>query len=121
MTVRKMELTDVVAILAAGTAPDEKILLDDGEYFIQHNVNYAIDRGNGFLMKRVPVSHSAPGGEIVIGEYDCKLDGKWLVDVRAPWDEIAETDCRVLGNFADRLDAIATLWLARHEAYAHIP
>lgn len=114
-----MEHADVIAILKANVAPADKILLDDGEYFIKHNVNYPLDSGNGFLMKRRPVCRAFPGGEDAIGGYDCKIDGLWYADVNAPWDETTESDCRMLGKFADRLDAIATLWLARHEAYAH--
>lgn len=114
----KMKHADVIAILTANAVPEDKILLDDGEYFIEHNVNYPLERGNGFLMKRRPVSRTFPGGEEAIGGYDLKLDGKWQADVSAPWDEKTDSDCRSLGKFAGRLDAIATLWLARAEAFS---
>ena len=29
-----------------------QVLLDDGEFFVQHNINYPATAGNGFLMLR---------------------------------------------------------------------
>lgn len=108
-----MGQADVVAILKANAAADDKILLDDGEYFIQHNANYPLESSNGFLMKR-----RSFGEADAIGGYDCQIEGKWHVDVTASWDDETETDCRTVGSFDDRLDAIAALWLARHEAHS---
>jgi len=91
------------------------VLLDDGEYFVQHNVNYPPSAGNGFLMHRCQYGLTTPEGAECIGGYDLKLDGKWHVDIaRYPDDDAA--DCRVIGRFDNRLDAIHALWQHRHEA-----
>jgi len=34
------------------TETDGAVLLDDDEYFVQHNINYPPTAGNGFLMRR---------------------------------------------------------------------
>jgi hypothetical protein len=34
------------------TETNGAVLLDDGEYSVQHNVNYPATAGNGFLMRR---------------------------------------------------------------------
>lgn len=105
------ERADVIVILKASPATDDKIMLDDGEYFIQHNENYPLENGNGFLMKR-----RALGEADAIGGYEFKIDGKWHVDVTTAWDEETDSDCRMVGVFDERLDAIPALWLARHTA-----
>lgn len=112
-----MEHADVVSLLKSRGEPEDKILLDDGEYFIKHNVNCSLTSGNGFLIRRCEIGRRFPGGEEAVGGYDLKLDGKWLVDICKPWDDETETDSILLGKFDDRHDAIATLWLARHQAF----
>jgi hypothetical protein len=56
-----MTLQDVIAVLKAANRPDDGVLLDDGEYFIEHNTNYPLERGNGFLQRRCAVSVTSPG------------------------------------------------------------
>lgn len=92
------------------------VLLDDGEFFVQHNVNYPPTAGNGFLMRRCCYGVTTPEGAECVGGYDLKLDGKWLADIAAPYDEETDTDCRVIGRFENRLDAIHALWTHRREA-----
>lgn len=111
-----MKHAEVVSLLKSRGEPEDKILLDDGEFFVEHNVNYPLNHGNGFLMRRCEISRRFPGGVEAIGGYDLKFDDKWHADVCKPWDEETETDSIMLGAFEDRLDAIATLWLARHQA-----
>jgi hypothetical protein len=96
--------------------PRGTLLLDDGVFFVEHNVNYAPESGNGFLHCRCPLS-SLPGGSECVGSYVLMADGKWHADVNTPLDEDTDSDCRSLGAFDDRLDAIGTLWRHRHEAY----
>jgi hypothetical protein len=97
--------------------PKGTLLLDDGEYYVEHNPNCEPDRGNGFLMRRCEVSTTAPGGEECVGSYVLWADGKWHADVNTPYDEDTDSDCRSVGMFDNRLDAIGTLWQKRHEAY----
>ncbi|MFM0514909.1 hypothetical protein [Paraburkholderia sp. RL17-373-BIF-A] len=98
------------------TETNGAVLLDDGEYFVQHNVNYPPTAGNGFLMRRCRYGLTTPQGAECVGGYDLKLDGKWLVDIATHYDEDTDADCRVIGRFENRLDAIHALWQHRHEA-----
>lgn len=97
------------------------VLLDDGEYYVQHNSNYPADRGNGFLQRRCHYSLTTPGGWECIGGYDQKPNGSWTADIAAPYDEETDSDVRVLGEFENRLDAIHALWNHRHEAVTRHP
>ncbi|CAE6865766.1 hypothetical protein R69658_07854 [Paraburkholderia aspalathi] len=92
------------------------VLLDDGEYFVRHNVNYPPTAGNGFLMRRCRYALTTPEGAECVGRYELKLDGKWLVDIAAYPDDDNDADCRVIGRFDGRLDAIHALWQHRHAA-----
>lgn len=101
--------------------PRGEILLDDGEYFVEHNVNYPPERGNGFLMRRCATSMTAPEGSECVGGYSLDTGGKWHADIHAPLDEDTDSDCRALGMFDNRLDAIGTLWQRRREAHCRHP
>jgi hypothetical protein len=75
------------------TETNGAVLLDDGEYFVQHNVNYPPTAGNGFLMRRCHYGLTTPEGAECVGGYDLKLDGKWLVDIATHYAEDTESDC----------------------------
>lgn len=95
------------------------ILFDDGTYYIEHNVNYPITQGNGFLLRRCAITVTTPGGYECVGIYERTVTGKWKVSIDAP--DTAESDSVELGRFADRLDAISVLWKHRHEAFCRHP
>jgi len=97
------------------------VLLDDGEYFVQHNINYPPTAGNGFLMRRCELSLTSPEGAECVGGYELKVDGKWLSDIHTYHDPRTDSDCRVLGRFDSRNDAIHSLWQHRHEALTRHP
>lgn len=120
MSEEQMSVEQVLALLAANTNPDEHVLLDDGQFVIQHNSNYPLDAGNGFLLATCPVTLATPAGTDCIGGYDLKSDGTWIADTvqRPASDE--ETDSFVLGYFPTRNEAIAALWLDRHNVKARI-
>ena len=103
-----------------GTDPvrgDECRFLDDGMWFIEGNTNFsrtgADDRPNGFLMVRCEPSLTTPSGCTVGGTYEKQLDGRWRADVLSDWDEDTDSDCKVLGAFATRNEAILALWDGR--------
>ncbi|WP_256701110.1 hypothetical protein [Caballeronia sordidicola] len=47
------------------TETNGAVLLDDGQYFVQHNVNYPATAGNGFLMRRCCYGLTTPEGRNV--------------------------------------------------------
>ncbi len=98
-----------------------QVLLDDGEFFVQHNINYPATAGNGFLMRRCRASLTTPEAAECVGGYDLQLDGKWHASVTAPYDERNDSDCRSLGGFDNRLNAIHALWINRREAATKHP
>ncbi|WP_109479110.1 hypothetical protein [Paraburkholderia sp. C35] len=97
------------------------VLLDDSEYFVQHNVNYPPTAGNGFLMRRCAVSMTSPEGAECVGGYDLTVDGKWHAQIQKPLDRETDTDCRELGAFESRNEALHALWTHRHEALTRHP
>ena len=110
-----MELTPDKRVIMT-TETNGAVLLDDGQYFVQHNINYPATAGNGFLMRRCCYGLTTPEGAECLGGYDLQLDGKWHTSISAPYDERTDSDCRWLGRFDNRLDAIHALWQHRHEA-----
>jgi hypothetical protein len=98
--------------------PNELILLDDGQFYVERNPNGNPARTNGFLLRRCPRGPSTPGGYECVGGYEYCPSGAWRASINAPYDEATDNDCRSLGSeFRTYLDAIAALWHARHEAH----
>lgn len=97
---------------------DGKIILDDGNYYVQLNVNYEASNAPGFLHRRCGYGLTTPGGYEVLGSFQRAPDGKWSADVNAPLDEETDSDCLVLVDGVSRLDAIAALWTGRTFAYS---
>lgn len=96
-----------------------QVLLDDGEFFVQHITIHPASAGNGFLMRRHHASLLTPETAQCVGGYDLRFDGKWHASISTPYDEQTDSDCRQLGGFDDRLAALRTLWAHRHEAATH--
>lgn len=97
------------------------VLLDDGEFFVQHNSNYPPTAGNGFLMRRCRVSITTPEGAECVGGYDFQVNGKWVADIAKEYDADTDSDCRNVGSYDNRLDAIHALWTHRREAMTKHP
>jgi hypothetical protein len=56
-----------------------------------------------------------------VGCFDLNAQGQWCAWVNAEYREELGGHSRRLGAFADRLDAITTLWGARHAAHCRHP
>lgn len=97
-------------------ADDERIFIDDGTYYIQGNINGDRVDTNGFLHRRCPVSMTTPGGYDCPGGYQRDVHGKWVADINIDWDDQSQSDCKSVGTFNTRNEAIAALWAHRHEA-----
>ncbi|WGK63449.1 hypothetical protein QAO71_16900 (plasmid) [Halopseudomonas sp. SMJS2] len=102
----------VLTLLKSAANPDERVLLDDGEFFVEHNVNCSLDSGNGFL--------SARSSGDCLGGYAQRVDGMWDADTAKCPCYSGDTDCTPLGPFESRDEAIAALWLSRLTAYSKI-
>jgi hypothetical protein len=94
-----------------------EVLLDDGEFYIELNVNYPADRAPGFLQRRCPVTLTTPGGFECIGSFDKHTDGMWRADVNAVYDEEKGSDVVRVADGVSRMQAIVALWRNRHQAH----
>lgn len=93
------------------------VILDDGLFYVGLNCNYRSDDAPGFLERRCYFGVTTPGGYECIGSFNRGLDGSWTASIDVHYDAATDSDARVLGRFSDRLDAIAALWGARHQAH----
>lgn len=98
-------------------ADDGVVILDDGLFYVELNCNYGAAEAPGFLQCRCYVGVTTPGGYECIGSFDKRVDGGWRASVDLAYDAATDSDNRELGVFSKRLDAIAALWGARHQAY----
>lgn len=102
-------------------ANEQDFVLDDGEYYIEHNSNYPLDRGNGFLLRRCVYGETTPGGYECVGGYAQTLDGLWTADINHCPIEETDSDCTCLGTFKKKRFAVMELWNRRKEAFARYP
>jgi hypothetical protein len=93
------------------------VIADDGEYYIELNGNYGAAEAPGFLQRRCYTGVTTPGGYECVGSFERDAQGLWQASIDAPYDEETDSDSRSLGHFAERMNAIVTLWGKRHEAY----
>ncbi|WP_454056809.1 hypothetical protein [Cupriavidus sp. Marseille-Q8015] len=99
-----------------------QIRREDAEYFIEHNINYPLDRGNGFLMRRCIPSQAAPEGAECVGGYDhSAVTGKWTASVQTWPDEESGADAQNIGTYDSPDAAIEALWNARTLAVHRYP
>jgi hypothetical protein len=103
--------------------PDDtdRAVKDDGEFYIVLNSNFPPEKANGFLQRRCRSSETTPGGWECVGGLDPQLNGKWIADVFAPYDEETGSDVTPLGEFDTQQQAIEALWEGRHQAYCKQP
>lgn len=94
------------------------IILDDGQFYIELNVNYEASDAPGFLQRRCVYGLTTPGGYECLGSFQKALDGSWSADVNAPMDEDSGSDCDVLACKVSRMQAITALWVGRARAYS---
>lgn len=96
-----------------------EVIIDDGTFYIELNVNYPPASAPGFLHVRRPTSDSSGLGDECIGAFQEQLNGKWSADVQAPPgdDSDWESDIRSIVTDVDRMTAIVSLWRARKMAW----
>lgn len=104
-------------VAPARQAQTDVVILDDGMFYIDLNCNYSPALAPGFLQHRCYVGVTTPGGYECVGSFDQKHDGMWEASIDIEYDHETESDARILGRFPTRLDAIAALWAARHQAH----
>ena len=101
---------------------DTLVILDDGRYYIELNVNHPRASAPGFLQRRCYVGVTTPDGYECLGSFEQdSRSGLWLASISRPYDEAIDSDCENLGRFPRRLDAVVALWGARHRAYYRHP
>lgn len=92
-------------------------VLDDGEFFIELNVNYSPSEAPGFLQRRCGYGATTPGGFECVGSFQKDTDGSWSSDVNAPLNEDDDSDCLFVAKSVGRMDALVELWRNRHIAH----
>lgn len=95
----------------------EKIIVDDGRFYIALNANHDANSAPGFLEIRCSQSVTTPGCYDCIGSFDKAPDGKWRASIAAPRDPETDEDSRIVAKGVTRMEAIVSLWRARHAAY----
>lgn len=103
--------------LTMGTS---SIVLDDGSIYVDLNANYEASKAPGFLMCRCDFGPTRPEGVECIGSFGKSTDGTWNARINALYDPLLDSDCRVVASGASRMDAIAALWTARHDAHRQL-
>ena len=96
----------------------DEIVLDDGEFYMELNGNYAAFEAPGFLHRRCGYGLTTPGGYECLGSFAKTVDGTWRADVAAPLDRDTDSDCTVVAERVSRMDSIAALWVNRNLAYS---
>lgn len=103
-------------LAANGKAELKRIERDDGEYYIENNLECLGGvSGNGFLLRRCKQSVTSPQGWECIGAF-FRDGSKWLAKIDVPADPQRIEDYEVIGLFDDRSSAIDALWKRRHDA-----
>lgn len=93
-----------------------KIILDDGKFYIDLNVNYESSTAPGFLSHRCALGPATPGGFECVGGFQKSTDGTWCANINAHYDSETDGDSEVVTQGVTRMDAIAALWSARNQA-----
>lgn len=98
----------------------DRIILDDGAFFIDLNWNYPQASAPGFLVHRIDFGSGHPVGFECIGTFDQMCDGTWSACINTAYDPA--TDCwnLILASGVARMDAIAVLWMERRSAHCQI-
>ena len=91
-------------------------ILDDGEYYVELNKDFTTVNAPGFLQRRCYDGVTTPDGYESVGRFDRDPQRGWHACIDAPYDPIADSSCRNLGRFSDRMDAIVAFWFARRDA-----
>jgi hypothetical protein len=93
------------------------VIIDDGEYYIELNGDYAAVVAPGFLQRRCYSGVTTPDGYECVGRFGPDDQGLWEASIGAPSGDATGGDSRSLGHFAERMNAIVALWGKRHEAW----
>lgn len=111
-----MDREQILALLHLRAQPDRQILLDDGEYFIEHSAGPPSE-GNGFLLKRCHATPATPDGTECLGGYALQVTGLWIASIREA-NPSGEPSAYSIGDYIERDEAVAALWLARADAHS---
>lgn len=107
LTERDSEVAKITVALRQTSITSSLTLIDDGNFFIEHNGNFDFASGNGVLRRREPGMPGKTGVLAQCGSYKQNPDGSWESQLATPEGP------RKLGRFADRFEAIAMLWVSR--------
>ena len=69
------------------------------------------------LAAKLAAREGCKNGYECVGRFELNAQGHWAVSINAPYRDDSGGGRRDLGELAHRLDAIAALWGARHDAH----
>lgn len=94
------------------------VLLDDGNFSVSVREGAGDDATapRGYLQHRCYEGVTTPDGYECVGMFEPE-GSRWVARTDATYDPRTGADCRRLGRFASRVDAVAALWAARHKAH----
>lgn len=102
------------------TMQTDRIILDDGAFFIDLNWDHPKACAPGFLVHRIDFGADRPGGYECIGTFDQMGDGTWSASINTPYDPVMDRWIQIVASEAARMDAIAALWKARRHAHCQL-
>lgn len=98
----------------------DRIILDDGAFFIDLNWDHPQASAPGFLVHRIDFGAGHPVGFECIGTFDQMGDGTWSACINTAYDPATDRWILIVASGAARLDAIAALWKERRSAHCQI-
>lgn len=106
----------------ASTQSPEKnlsIVLDDGSFFIDLDLDHPKAQAPGFLMRRRLDAGSAGISYECVGRFAPALDDSWQATLYHPRDLRTQQCEQVVATHCSRMASIVALWRSRHGA--HVP
>jgi hypothetical protein len=92
------------------------VILADDDFYIELDPYFPVFEAPGYLQRRCNVSTATPRGYECVGGLALNAQGKWCAEVDTAFNPRSGCEWRDLGHFVDRFEALAALWVSRHEA-----
>jgi hypothetical protein len=92
------------------------IVLADEDFYIELDPYFPLCEAPGYLQRRCKISAATPRGCECVGGIALNAHGQWCAEVDTAFNPRFGCTWRDLGHFVDRFEALAALWVSRHDA-----